>query len=95
MLAVTGKHLQQWPAVLVAAVLGPERAEHPQLDLVRLAVEQVDDPLVLFERKRKLRQRPCIGGHRSQGIRRARLEDEELSSDDEGAATRFAVPCSP
>ena len=71
-LPVTGEHLEQRAAVLVAAVLRPERAKHPQLDLVRLAVKQVDDALVLFEGERKLRQRPGIGGHRSQDISRRR-----------------------
>jgi hypothetical protein len=33
--------------VLVGAVLRPEQREHRQLDPVRLALEQLDDPLVL------------------------------------------------
>ncbi len=38
---------QQLARVLVGAVLGPEQAEHRQLDVVRLAAELLDDQLVL------------------------------------------------
>ena len=38
---------QQLARVLVGAVLGPEQREHRQLDVVRLAPEQLDDQLVL------------------------------------------------
>ena len=38
---------QQLPGVLVGAVLGPEQREHRQLDLVRIAAHQLDDPRVL------------------------------------------------
>ena len=41
------KELQQRAAVLVAAVLAPERAEEAQLNLVGLAAELLDDELVL------------------------------------------------
>ena len=38
---------QQLARVLVGAVLGPEQAEHRQLDVVRLAPQLLDDQLVL------------------------------------------------
>ena len=38
---------QQFARVLVGAVLGPEQAEHRQLDVVRLAAELLDDQPVL------------------------------------------------
>ena len=45
--AVGGEDREQRLGVLVAAVLTPERAEHPELDGVRLAPQPVDDRLVL------------------------------------------------
>ena len=45
--ALGGQRLEQLARVLVAAVLGPHEAEHGELDLVRLALHQRDDALVL------------------------------------------------
>ena len=45
--AGAGKAAQQRLGVLVAAVLAPQRAEHAKLEGVGLAVEPVDDHLVL------------------------------------------------
>jgi hypothetical protein len=50
-LALRRQHLEERAAVLVTAVLRPESAEHAELDLVRLAVEQVDDAVVLLARQ--------------------------------------------
>ncbi len=41
------ERLEQPPRVLVAAVLGPHQGEHRELDLVGLALELLDDQLVL------------------------------------------------
>jgi hypothetical protein len=40
--------------VLVAAVLGPEKREHGELEVVRLAVEQRDDAIELPVREAEL-----------------------------------------
>ena len=54
---------QHGPGVLVRAMLGPERAEHTELDLVRLAVEQVNDAFVLVAGERELVEGALIGCH--------------------------------
>ena len=46
-LALGRQPAEQLARVLVGAVLGPEQREHRQLDVVRLAAEQLDDALVL------------------------------------------------
>ena len=46
-LALGRQPAQQLARVLVGAVLGPQQAEHRQLDVVRLAAQLLDDQLVL------------------------------------------------
>src|SRR5918992_1025025 len=48
------ERLEQLAGVLVAAVLRPHQAEHRELDLVRLALHERDDPLVLGVGQAKL-----------------------------------------
>ena len=45
--ALGGEQAEQRLRVLVAAVLAPHRAEHAELDLVRLAAQALDDQVVL------------------------------------------------
>ena len=73
-LALGREHLEERAAVLVAAVLGPERAEHAELDLVRLAVEQIDDAVVLLARERELVEGALVGWHGVRVARRARSD---------------------
>ena len=44
--ALGGEQAEERLRVLVAAVLAPERAEHAELDFVRLAAEAFDDEVV-------------------------------------------------
>ena len=52
--AAVGEQPQERLAVLIAAVLAPHRAEHAELDLVRLAAQLLDDQAVLLQRQRQL-----------------------------------------
>ena len=60
-----GEEAQQRLAVLVAAVLAPHRAEHAQLDVVRLAVQQRDDLVVLGDGEGDEGQGLGVSGHLS------------------------------
>ena len=64
--AGAGEEAQQRLAVLVAAVLAPHRAEHAQLDVVRLAVEQRDDLVVLVDGEGDQGQGFSVSGHEDQ-----------------------------
>ena len=59
-----GEVAEQRAGVLVAAVLGPERGRHAQLELVRLAVEHGDEPLVLGAGERDTFEGRVVDGHR-------------------------------
>ena len=68
---------QQLARVLVGAVLGPEQAEHRQLDVVRLAPQLLDDQLVLGVGQAELAVlRSVIHGH-ARALRRSGLEDPQ------------------
>ena len=54
---------QQLARVLVGAVLGPEQAEHRQLDVVRLAAELLDDQLELGVGQPQLAVLGGLDGH--------------------------------
>src|SRR6185503_1639290 len=54
---------QQLARVLVGAVLGPEQAEHRQLDVVGLAPELLDDQLVLGVGQAELAVLGDLDGH--------------------------------
>jgi len=49
--ATAGEPAQEGLRSLVGAVLGPENADHPELDLVGGATEQLDDHLVFVARE--------------------------------------------
>ena len=51
--AVDGKRPQQRFRMLIPAVLAPKRAEQPQLQVVRLTPQPLDDGLVLGLRQRQ------------------------------------------
>ena len=63
-LALGRQPAQQLARVLVGAVLGPEQAEHRQLDVVRLAPELLDDQLVLGVGQPELAVLAPISPHR-------------------------------
>ena len=58
-----GEQAQQRLAVLVAAVLAPHGAEHAQLDVVGLAVQEGDDLLVLGDGEGDEGQGLGVSGH--------------------------------
>src|SRR5439155_13155328 len=58
-----GQPPQQRPGGLVRAVLGPEHADHPQLDLVGLPAQPLHDHGVLVGRERDLAQRALVDLH--------------------------------
>ena len=63
--AITGQQPQQRLGVLVAAVLAPQRAEQPQLELVRHPAEPLDYRLVLLlGQGQAVECVPCFGGER-------------------------------
>ena len=49
--ALDGEEFQQELGVLIAAVLTPQRAEHPQLDQVRLSPQPLHNELVFLLRE--------------------------------------------
>ena len=61
--AAAGEEAEEGAAVLVAAVLAPERAEDAELDLVRLASQPRDERLVLVAAQRDGVQRRLFDGH--------------------------------
>src|SRR5262249_26020300 len=72
--------LEQLARVLVAAVLAPHRAEHAELDQVRLAAQALDDQLVLGGEQTKSAQALFDGSvrdHLSAGSRSAIATDSK------------------
>ena len=72
-----GEVAEQRAGVLVAAVLGPERGGHAQLEPVRLAVEHRDEALVLGARERDAFERGVVYRHR-QSAQRSQREGERV-----------------